>query len=56
VVPLLACGVVVWLLSQATRAEFSAVATMLAVATVLYRFRRPRPLVTPVTDVAASAE
>jgi len=35
-VPLLACGVVLWLLSRATRAEFIAVAVMLAVAVVLY--------------------
>jgi len=35
-VPLLACGVVLWLLSRATRAEFTAVAVMLAVAVVLY--------------------
>jgi amino acid transporter len=35
-VPLLACAVVLWLLSRATRAEFAAVAVMLAVAVVLY--------------------
>jgi amino acid transporter len=45
-VPILACGVVIWLLSRATRAEFIAVGVMLAVAVVLYVLRRlaaPKP-------------
>ena len=39
-VPLLASAVIVWLLTGASRAEFAAVAAMLVVASVLYRFRR----------------
>jgi amino acid transporter len=39
-VPLLACGVVGWLLASATRAEYLAVAAMFAGASVLYVLRR----------------
>ena len=39
-VPLLACGVVVWLLASATRAEYLAVAAMIAAASALYVARR----------------
>jgi len=39
-VPLLACGVVVWLLASATRAEYLAVAAMIVVVSVLYVLRR----------------
>jgi basic amino acid/polyamine antiporter, APA family len=42
-VPLLACVVVLWLLSSATRTEFLAVAGVLAVASLLYLLRRRRP-------------
>jgi amino acid transporter len=38
-VPLLACALVIWLLWQATRAEFIAVGIMLLVAIVLYGVR-----------------
>jgi basic amino acid/polyamine antiporter, APA family len=50
VVPLLACVVVVWMLSSASRTEFISVAAVLVVASVLY-FIRPRR---PATTVAAS--
>jgi amino acid transporter len=40
VVPALACGVVLWLLSSATRREFLAVGAMLGAAVVLYGARR----------------
>jgi amino acid transporter len=39
VVPVLACLVVIWLLTRATRAEFTAVGIMVAVAVVLYLVR-----------------
>jgi amino acid transporter len=39
-VPVLACAVVAWLLSRATRAEYIAVGIMLAVAIVLYNAQR----------------
>lgn len=39
-VPLLACGIVIWLLAQAAWSEFKAVAVAVAVATVAYAFRR----------------
>ena len=39
VVPVLACGIVLWLLSSATSTEFLAVGAMLAVAVLLYGAR-----------------
>jgi amino acid transporter len=39
IVPLLACGVVVWLLSSARAVEFLAAAAVVVVAAVLYRLR-----------------
>jgi amino acid transporter len=39
-VPLLGCGVVLWLLASATRAEYLAAAVMVAAASVLYVVRR----------------
>jgi amino acid transporter len=41
--PLVACALVLWLLSNATRAEFTAVGAALAIATGLYALRRLRP-------------
>jgi basic amino acid/polyamine antiporter, APA family len=41
-VPLLACAVVVWMLSSASRAEFMSVAAVLVVASVLYMIRPKR--------------
>jgi amino acid transporter len=52
-VPVLACLVVLWLLSSATRAEFIAVAEVLGVASVLYLLRRWRRRITDVADVEA---
>jgi basic amino acid/polyamine antiporter, APA family len=45
VVPVLACGVVIWLLTTASRREYASVAAVLAVTSVLYLLRRrvPRP-------------
>lgn len=47
VVPLLACAVVVWLLTSARAAEFLAAAAVLGVASLLYLLRRRRPLAEP---------
>ena len=47
VVPILACLVVVWLLSSASSAEFLAVAGVLVVASVFYLLRGRRPRATP---------
>jgi amino acid transporter len=49
-VPILACGVVLWLLSHATAPEFKASAVAVGVAVLLYAWRRFRgraPLVEP---------
>jgi basic amino acid/polyamine antiporter, APA family len=45
VVPVLACGVVIWLLTTASRREYASVAAVLAVTSLLYLLRRrvPRP-------------
>ncbi|HTC23189.1 MAG TPA: hypothetical protein VK688_02440, partial [Gemmatimonadales bacterium] len=44
-IPLLACGVVIWLLANAERREWLSVGAMLGVATLLFfaADRRPRP-------------
>jgi amino acid transporter len=42
VVPALACGVIVWILSHATRAEFEVEGAVLAIAAILYALRRVR--------------
>ena len=47
VVPLLACAVVVWLLTSARRVEFLAVAGVLVISSVLYLLRGWRPRPTP---------
>jgi amino acid transporter len=39
-IPLLACGVIVWLLSQATRREFGVLALVFAVGSLFYFIRR----------------
>ncbi|MEP6689786.1 MAG: amino acid permease [Gemmatimonadaceae bacterium] len=41
-VPVLACGVVLWMLSSATRKEFTSVGLVLALASLLYAVRRIR--------------
>jgi len=43
IIPLLASAVVVWLLTSARAVEFLAAAGVVAVATVLYWLRPPRP-------------
>ena len=43
VIPLLACGVVLWLLSNAERRELLAVGAMVAVATLVFLVARRRP-------------
>jgi len=43
-VPLLACAVVMWLLTSARATEFLAVAGVLAISSLLYLLRRRRPL------------
>jgi hypothetical protein len=40
VIPLLACVVVVWMLSSASRIEFISVGVALVIATVLYAIRQ----------------
>jgi APA family basic amino acid/polyamine antiporter len=46
-VPLLACAVVMWLLTSARAVEFLAAAGLLAISSLLYLLRRRRPLPTP---------
>jgi basic amino acid/polyamine antiporter, APA family len=43
IIPLLACVVVVWLLAQASRAEWAAILAVLVAASVVYAFRRAAP-------------
>ncbi|MEO8945256.1 MAG: APC family permease [Gemmatimonadaceae bacterium] len=50
-IPLLAAGVVIWMLTSASRVEYTSVAMVLVVATVLY-FIRPRRSI-PLTGMAA---
>ncbi len=40
-IPVLAAGVIVWLLAQASRTEWTAIGTMLIVASLFYLVRRP---------------
>ena len=46
-VPLLACAVVMWLLTSARAVEFLAVAGVLVIAALLYLLRRRRPVAAP---------
>ena len=47
IVPLLACAVVIWLLTSARTVEFLAAAGVLVIAALLYLLRRQRPVAAP---------
>jgi amino acid transporter len=47
VIPLIATGIVVWLMTSSTRQEYTAMGIMLAVITVYYLIMRPRRVAVP---------